>query len=92
MSGLISVLILIVCVLLALIVLVQNSKGGGLSSSFASKLTLSISGNTSNVAMNSMGCPGVIFFGSTVGTPTGFNFSCVIAAYKDDWMTSLNAS
>jgi preprotein translocase subunit SecG len=36
MSGLISVLILIVCVLLALIVLVQNSKGGGLSSSFAS--------------------------------------------------------
>ena len=36
MSGLISVLILIVCALLALIVLVQNSKGGGLSSSFAS--------------------------------------------------------
>jgi preprotein translocase subunit SecG len=36
MSGLISVLILIVCVLLSLIVLVQNSKGGGLSSSFAS--------------------------------------------------------
>lgn len=31
----ISVLILIVCVLLALVVLVQNSKGGGLSATFA---------------------------------------------------------
>ena len=36
MSGLISVLTIIVCILLALIVLIQNSKGGGLSSSFAS--------------------------------------------------------
>ena len=36
MSVVISVLILIVCILLSLIVLVQNSKGGGLSSSFAS--------------------------------------------------------
>ncbi|HSW67163.1 MAG TPA: preprotein translocase subunit SecG [Bacteroidales bacterium] len=33
---LVSVLIMIVCVLLALIVLVQNSKGGGLASNFAS--------------------------------------------------------
>lgn len=33
---LISVLILITCILLALIVLVQNSKGGGLASNFAS--------------------------------------------------------
>ncbi len=33
---LISVLILITCVLITLIVLVQNSKGGGLSSTFAS--------------------------------------------------------
>jgi preprotein translocase subunit SecG len=33
---LISVLILITCTLLALIVLVQNSKGGGLASNFAS--------------------------------------------------------
>ncbi len=32
----ISVLIIIVCVLLTLIVLVQNSKGGGLASNFAS--------------------------------------------------------
>lgn len=32
----ISVLILITCVLIALIVLVQNSKGGGLASNFAS--------------------------------------------------------
>ena len=32
----ISVLIFIVCALLILIVLVQNSKGGGLSSTFAS--------------------------------------------------------
>ena len=32
----ISILIFIVCALLILIVLVQNSKGGGLSSSFAS--------------------------------------------------------
>jgi preprotein translocase subunit SecG len=32
----ISVLILIVCVLLALVVLVQNSKGGGLASNFSS--------------------------------------------------------
>jgi preprotein translocase subunit SecG len=31
----VSVLILIVCVLLALVVLVQNSKGGGLASNFA---------------------------------------------------------
>lgn len=34
--GIVSVFILIVCVLLILIVLVQNSKGGGLSSGFAS--------------------------------------------------------
>ncbi len=33
---LISVLILITCILLTLIVLVQNSKGGGLASNFAS--------------------------------------------------------
>ena len=33
---LVSVLILIACILLALIVLVQNSKGGGLASNFAS--------------------------------------------------------
>ena len=32
----ISVLIFIICILLVLIVLVQNSKGGGLASSFAS--------------------------------------------------------
>lgn len=32
----ISVLVFIICVLLILIVLVQNSKGGGLASSFAS--------------------------------------------------------
>ncbi|MDP4291389.1 MAG: preprotein translocase subunit SecG [Bacteroidota bacterium] len=31
----VSILILIVCVLLALVVLVQNSKGGGLASNFA---------------------------------------------------------
>ena len=36
MSGVLSILIVIVCGLLILIVLVQNSKGGGLSSSFAS--------------------------------------------------------
>lgn len=34
--GIISVLILIVCALLTLVVLVQNSKGGGLASGFAS--------------------------------------------------------
>jgi len=34
MFGLISVLILIVCALLVMVVLVQNSKGGGLSASF----------------------------------------------------------
>jgi preprotein translocase subunit SecG len=33
---LVSVLILIACVLLALVVLVQNSKGGGLASNFSS--------------------------------------------------------
>jgi preprotein translocase subunit SecG len=33
---LISVLVLITCILLTLIVLVQNSKGGGLASNFAS--------------------------------------------------------
>ncbi|MFA6950240.1 MAG: preprotein translocase subunit SecG [Lentimicrobiaceae bacterium] len=33
---LVSVLILIVCVLLSLVVLVQNSKGGGLASNFSS--------------------------------------------------------
>jgi preprotein translocase subunit SecG len=31
----VSILVLIVCVLLALVVLVQNSKGGGLASNFA---------------------------------------------------------
>jgi len=36
MYSLIMVLILIVCVLLVLTVLVQNSKGGGLASSFSS--------------------------------------------------------
>jgi preprotein translocase subunit SecG len=36
MYILISVLIIVVCVLLTLIVLVQNSKGGGLASNFAS--------------------------------------------------------
>ena len=36
MYLLISVLIIIACVLLTLIVLVQNSKGGGLASNFAS--------------------------------------------------------
>lgn len=36
MATLISALIILVCVLLVFIVLVQNSKGGGLSSSFAS--------------------------------------------------------
>ena len=36
MGTLVSVLIFIVCILLILIVLVQNSKGGGLSSQFAS--------------------------------------------------------
>jgi preprotein translocase subunit SecG len=35
MYVLVSILILIVCVLLALVVLVQNSKGGGLASNFA---------------------------------------------------------
>ncbi|MDD4848306.1 MAG: preprotein translocase subunit SecG [Bacteroidales bacterium] len=36
MYTLFSILILIVCVLLAFVVLVQNSKGGGLASSFSS--------------------------------------------------------
>ena len=35
MYGFISVLILLVCVILTLVVLVQNSKGGGLASNFA---------------------------------------------------------
>ena len=34
MSGLLIFLIIVVCILLGLIVLVQNSKGGGLSSTF----------------------------------------------------------
>ena len=36
MYAFISVLILLVCVLLTLVVLVQNSKGGGLASNFSS--------------------------------------------------------
>lgn len=36
MATLISILIIIVCVLLSLVVLIQNSKGGGLASQFAS--------------------------------------------------------
>lgn len=36
MSGFLSILIILVCGLLILAVLVQNSKGGGLSSTFAS--------------------------------------------------------
>ena len=38
----ISVLIFIICVLLILIVLVQNSKGGGLASSFASNQIMGV--------------------------------------------------
>ncbi|NQY67994.1 MAG: preprotein translocase subunit SecG [Flavobacteriales bacterium] len=34
-STLITVLIMIVCVLLALVILIQNSKGGGLASNFS---------------------------------------------------------
>ena len=34
MGGLLIFLIIVVCILLGLIVLVQNSKGGGLSSTF----------------------------------------------------------
>jgi preprotein translocase subunit SecG len=36
MSGILSVLIILCSILLILVVLVQNSKGGGLSSTFAS--------------------------------------------------------
>jgi preprotein translocase subunit SecG len=36
MYALISVLIIIACILLSLVVLVQNSKGGGLAANFAS--------------------------------------------------------
>ena len=36
MSGLISILIMLACILLILVVLVQNSKGGGLASTFSS--------------------------------------------------------
>ena len=36
MYTVITILIIIVCVLLALVVMVQNAKGGGLSSGFAS--------------------------------------------------------
>ncbi len=40
MSALITILIFIVCALLALVVLIQNPKGGGLDSSFGSAAQL----------------------------------------------------
>lgn len=40
MAGILTVLIIIVCILLGLIVLIQNPKGGGLDSAFGSAAQL----------------------------------------------------
>jgi preprotein translocase subunit SecG len=50
MSALISILIIVVCVFLILVVLIQNSKGGGLASNFsASNQVLGVKKTTETI-------------------------------------------
>ena|ERR1700740_55144 len=68
--GIISVLILIVCALLILVVLVQNSKGGGLASGFASNNQIMGVRRTSDfIEKATWGLAGALFILSLLATP-----------------------
>jgi preprotein translocase subunit SecG len=69
MYTLITVLLFIVCILLVLIVLVQNSKGGGLASNFqASNQIMGVRKTTDFLEKATWGLAGALLFLSIVGT------------------------
>jgi len=69
MYTLITVLIFIVCVLLVLIVLVQNSKGGGLASNFQSTgQIMGVRKTADFLEKATWGLAGALLFLSVVGT------------------------
>lgn len=69
MYTLITVLIFIVCVLLVLIVLVQNSKGGGLASNFQSAgQIMGVRKTTDFLEKATWGLAGTLLFLSIVGS------------------------
>ncbi len=69
MYTLITVLLFITCILLVLIVLVQNSKGGGLASNFqASNQIMGVRKTTDFLEKATWGLAGALLFLSIVGT------------------------
>jgi preprotein translocase subunit SecG len=69
MYTLITVLIFIVCILLVLIVLVQNSKGGGLASNFQSTgQIMGVRKTADFLEKATWGLAGALLFLSVVGT------------------------
>ena len=69
MYTLITVLLFVVCILLILIVLVQNSKGGGLASNFqASNQIMGVRKTTDFLEKATWGLAGALLFLSIVGT------------------------
>ena len=69
MYPLITVLLFIVCILLILIVLVQNSKGGGLASNFqASNQIMGVRKTTDFLEKATWVLAGALLFLSVVGT------------------------
>ena len=69
MYPLITVLLFIVCILLILIVLVQNSKGGGLASNFqASNQIMGVRKTTDFLEKATWTLAGALLFLSVVGT------------------------
>lgn len=68
MYTLITVLLFITCILLVLIVLVQNSKGGGLASNFqASNQIMGVRKTTDFLEKATWGLAGALLFLSIVG-------------------------
>ena len=69
MYTLVTVLIFIVCILLVLIVLVQNSKGGGLASNFQSTgQIMGVRKTADFLEKATWGLAGALLFLSVVGT------------------------
>jgi len=69
MYTLITVLILIACILLILIVLVQNSKGGGLASNFqSSNQVMGVRKTTDFLEKGTWFLAGALLFFSIIGT------------------------
>lgn len=69
MYTLITVLIFIVCVLLVLIVLVQNSKGGGLASNFQSAgQVMGVRKTADFLEKTTWGLAGALLFLAIIGT------------------------